>query len=123
METISLKALALKTLEGNQQGNSQETKSFPRDIQEGNLGKSFPVELPRVGNQETLRKKPIKALGYGCAGCGNKIYQAIEVWETRDLLEPSEFKHEHIQVKHWQCEGCGAVFEIIGGSKGPQLIN
>ena len=64
-----------------------------------------------------------KALGYGCTGCGNKIYQAVEVWETREILGPSEFKHEHVQVTHWQCDGCGAVFEIIGGSCGPQFLN
>ena len=64
-----------------------------------------------------------KALGYGCSGCGNRIYKAVEAWETREILEPSEFKHEHIPVTHWQCEGCGAVFEMIGGSRGPQIIN
>jgi hypothetical protein len=74
--------------------------------------------------QEIVKEKTAtKVSGYGCAGCGNKIYQAVEVWETREILEPSEFKHEHKPVTHWQCEGCGAVFEIIGGSKGPQIIN
>ena len=69
------------------------------------------------------KKKPTRAMGFGCASCGNKIYEAVEVWETREILEPSEFKHEHIPVTHWQCEGCGAVFEIVGGSKGPQFLN
>jgi hypothetical protein len=69
------------------------------------------------------KKKPTRAKGFGCAGCGHKIYEAVEVWETREILEPSEFKHEHIQVTHWQCEGCGAVFEIVGGSCGPQFLN
>ena len=70
-----------------------------------------------------LSNRPTRARGYGCAGCGNKIYEAVEVWETREILEPSEFKHEHKPAMRWQCEGCGAVFEIIGGSKGPQPIN
>jgi hypothetical protein len=86
------------------------------------------IETVREHKAEILsilktKKKPTRAKGFGCAGCGNKIYEAVEVWETREILEPSEFKHEHIQVTHWQCEGCGAVFEIIGGSKGPQFLN
>ena len=122
METISLKALAIKTLEGNQEGNQQETKSFPRGIQEGNHSKSFPVELPRVGNQETLKKKPTKAQGFGCSGCGNKIYQAVQAWEISELPRTSEYTHEHKPVTHWQCQGCKAVFQIIGGSKGPTIM-
>ena len=122
METISLKALAIRTLEGNQKGNSQETKSFPRDIQEGNLGKSFPVELPRVGNQETLKKKPTKAKGYGCAGCSNKIYEAVQAWEISELPVSSPWKHKHTHVVHWKCENCKTIYEIIGGTRGPALI-
>ena len=64
-----------------------------------------------------------KAQGYGCAGCGNRIYGAIQAWEISELPESAEFKHEHIQVTHWRCEGCDAVFEIIGGSKGLQFLN
>jgi hypothetical protein len=83
------------------------------------------LQTLKTKKQEILQagKKPTRATGYGCAGCGTKIYQAVEVWETRVILEPSEFKHEHIPVTHWQCEGCGAVFEIVGGSKGPQFLN
>jgi hypothetical protein len=122
METTSLKALAIKTLEGNQEGNQQETKSFPRGIQEGNSGKSFPVELPRVGNQETLKSKPTKALGYGCAGCGNRMYQAVQAWELNQLPETAEFQHEHKSITHWKCQGCGTVFQWIGGSQGPTIM-
>jgi hypothetical protein len=82
------------------------------------------INILKDKKQEIVKEKTAtKVSGYGCAGCGNKIYQAVEVWETREILEPSEFKHEHIQVTHWRCEGCGAVFEIVGGSRGPQKIN
>ena len=63
-------------------------------------------------NPSGCEKKPTRAKGYGCSGCGNRIYQAT-----------APFTHEHKKVIHWQCEGCGAVFEIIGGTNGPQLIN
>ena len=107
METMSIKTLALKALQGNPEGNREETKSFPRGKQNG--------------NQETT--KETKACGNGCAACGNKIYQAVEAWETKELPESSPWQHDHKPVTHWQCEGCGAVFKIIGGSKGPQPIN
>ena len=83
------------------------------------------LQTLKTKKQEILQagKKPTRAKGYGCASCGNRIYEAVEVWETREILEPSEFKHEHKPVTHWQCEGCGSVFEIIGGSLGPQFIN
>ena len=63
METMSFKALAIKALEGNSEGNQQETLSFPRGKQEGKKStKSFPVKLPRVGNQETHQNESRKAL-------------------------------------------------------------
>ena len=70
-----------------------------------------------------LQAKKIRATGYGCAGCGNRIYKAVEIWVTKEILEPFEFTHEHEPVTNWHCEGCGAVFLYIGGSKGPKLIN
>ena len=53
-------------------------------------------------SQPKLVKKQI-AKGYGCAGCGCKTYELI--------------------ANGWQCENCKAFFEIIGGTKGPILIN
>ena len=75
--------------------------------------------------QLLTKKKKLsnRATGYGCVGCGNKIYEAIQAWGISELPESAEFKHEHIQVTHWRCEGCDAVYEIIGGSKGPQFLN
>jgi len=115
METKSLKALALKVLEGNHEGNSQETSSFPRNKQTGNSSKSFPVELSSVGNQETTNK----AKGYGCT-CGHNLYQHIEEF----IEEPADdnWEHQYRLCKVWQCENCKAVYEIIGGTKGPVLI-
>jgi len=122
METISIKALALKALEGNQQGNQKETKSFPMRKPDGKPPKSFPVELPSARNQGASKTKPVKALGYGCAGCSNRIYQAIEAWQTSELPPSSPWEQEHTPVTHWKCQGCGAVFSIIGGTRGPVFI-
>ena len=70
-----------------------------------------------------LSNRPTKAKGYGCAGCGNRIYEVVQAWEISELPESSSWTHEHSSVVHWRCEGCDAVFEIIGGSKGPQFLN
>ena len=69
------------------------------------------------------KKKPTRAMGFGCAGCGNKIYEAVQAWEISNLPASAEFQHEHKPVTHWQCEGCKAIFQWIGGSKGPQFLN
>ena len=70
-----------------------------------------------------LSNRPTKAKGYGCAGCGNRIYEVVQAWEISELPESSSWTHEHSSVVHWRCDGCDAVFEIIGGSKGPQFLN
>jgi len=69
------------------------------------------------------RNENKKALGYGCAGCGNKIYQAVEACETEGLSAETPWEQEHTPTVHWKCEECGTVFQYIGGSKGPQYIN
>ena len=69
------------------------------------------------------KKLSNRAKGYGCAGCGNKIYQVIQGWETKELPSSSPWTHEHKPVIQWKCEGCGIVFHWIGGTKGPQLIS
>ena len=66
--------------------------------------------------------KPTKARGYGCAECGSKIYQTIQAWKMNELDQSSSWQYEHRLVTAWKCEGCGAVFQIIGGTKGPQYI-
>ena len=83
------------------------------------------LQTLKTKKQEILQagKKPTRAKGYGCAGCGNKIYQAVEAWETSELPASAAFQHEHKPVTHWQCERCSAVYEIIGGSRGPQPSN
>ena len=62
--------------------------------------KGFSPQSPHSPPRDLKTVK--KALGYGCAGCGCKTYQLV--------------------VNGWECENCKAVFEIIGGSKGPVLI-
>ncbi len=69
------------------------------------------------------RNENVKAIGYGCAGCGNRIYEVVQAWEISELPESSSWTHEHSSVVHWRCEWCDAVFEIISGSKGPQFLN
>ena len=83
------------------------------------------LQTLKTKKQEILQaeKKPTRAQGYGCAGCGNRIYQAVEAWVLSELPESSPWQYEHKPVVHWKCEGCGAVFEIIGGSRDPQPIN
>ena len=68
------------------------------------------------------RNQPQRMKGYGCAGCGNKIYQAVKGWETNELPAPSPWKYEHTPAVHWKCEGCGTIFQYIGGTRVPMLI-
>ena len=68
-------------------------------------------------------ENPTRARGYGCAACGNRIYLAVEQWELSELPQWSPWKHEHRPVIVWQCEKCGAIFKVIGGSRGPQPFN
>ena len=70
-----------------------------------------------------LSNGPNKAKGYGCAGCGNRIYEVVQAWEISELPASFTWNYEHTPVNHWKCEDCGAVFEIIGGSRGPQPLN
>ena len=91
---------------------NQHRKGFSQESQKSQ---------PMVRNTQDY--KPQKAIGYGCSGCGNRIYEAVQAWEISELPESSSWTHEHSSVVHWRCEGCDAVFEIIGGSKGPQFLN
>ena len=67
-----------------------------------------PQKEPQKASFENIeniehRNENKKALGYGCAGCGCKTYQLV--------------------VNGWECENCKAIYEIIGGTRGPQIIN
>lgn len=44
----------------------------------------------------------VRAVGYGCGKCQANNYLQVD--------------------GGWRCEGCGMVFEVIGGSKGPYLL-
>ena len=64
---------------------------------------------------------PIRAKGYGC-GCGHNLYEQIEEIMKVDQPEDLEWKYLHRLAKVWQCENCKTIYEIIGGTRGPVLI-
>jgi DNA-directed RNA polymerase subunit RPC12/RpoP len=64
-----------------------------------------------------------KAQGYGCAGCGGKVYTQAEIWATHLLPESSLLEYEHSPVMGWKCDKCGSEFQYIGGSRKLQPIN
>jgi hypothetical protein len=68
------------------------------------------------------KNKPTRAKGYGCAGCQNRIYEAVQAWEISILPASFTWNYEHTSVVHWKCEGCGTIFQYIGGTRGPVLI-
>jgi hypothetical protein len=90
---------------------TQGSQGFSQDSQDSQ---------PKVMNIQDY--KPQKALGYGCAGCGNRIYEMVQAWEISELPASFPWKHEHTPVVHWQCENCKTIYEIIGGNRGPKLI-
>ena len=91
---------------------------YPHNPQKEPQGDSC-GDIEDIGN----RTETIKVAGYGCGSCGYRIYRATHVWEMTSLPETSNYQHEHIPVIHWQCESCGAAFEIIGGKRGPKYMN
>lgn len=64
-----------------------------------------------------------KAQGYGCAGCGGKVYTKAEIWVSYMLPESSSWEAGHSLVMGWKCDKCGSEFHYIGGNRGPQRIN
>jgi hypothetical protein len=70
--------------------------------------------------QEKIKNKPIRVQGYGC-GCGHNLYHQLEDF----VEEPADdnWEHQYRLSKVWQCENCKAIYEIIGGTRGPQFIN
>jgi hypothetical protein len=94
--------------------STQYSQNTQKEPQRDSFG-----DIEDIGN----RTETIKVAGYGCGNCGYRIYRAAQVWEMASLPETSNYQHEHTPVIHWQCEGCGAAFEIIGGIRGPKYIN
>ena len=75
------------------------------------------ISLNSLSSQEKI--KIVMAQGYGC-DCGHNLYQQVE-----DFIEEPEddkWEHQYKIDKVWQCENCKAIYEIIGGSRGPMLI-
>ena len=62
------------------------------------------------------------AQGYGC-DCGHNLYQQVDDFVEVSQPENTNWEHQYRLEKVWQCENCKAVYEIIGGSRGPQIIN
>ncbi|MCJ7600011.1 MAG: hypothetical protein MUO63_00760 [Desulfobulbaceae bacterium] len=115
METRSLKALSMRFLQGNHQGNQKETESFPKETSRKHFG-NFKETTPAPAQVAK------RAEGYGCGACGGKVYRQVTVWETRPLPPGSEWKYEHRPEVGWQCENCETVYPIIGGSRGPDIL-
>ena len=75
------------------------------------------ISLNSLSSQEKI--KIVMAQGYGC-DCGHNLYHQVE-----DFIEEPEdaiWEHKYRLSKLWQCENCKAIYEIIGGTKGPVLI-
>ena len=73
--------------------------------------------LNSLSSQEGNKIK--KARGYGC-GCGHNLYHQVEGFIEEP--EDTNWEHQYRLSKVWQCENCKAIYEIIGGSRGPVLI-
>ena len=66
-----------------------------------------------------LSNVPTKAQGYGCS-CGHNLYHQLEDF----VEEPADdnWEHQYRLCKVWQCENCKTIYEFIGGTRGPVLI-
>ena len=56
--------------------------------------------------QEKIKNKPIRA----------------QVEEFIEESEDTNWEHQYRLSKVWQCENCKAIYEIIGGTRGPVFI-
>ena len=75
---------------------------------------NFSVSRP----SEVKKTQPQKARGYGCSKCGNNIYSEFHGWK------PGTFKSAYQPVDNaWQCDKCGAVYSLIGGTRGPEYLS
>jgi len=74
----------------------------------------------KKNEQETVKDKPIRSQGYGC-DCGHNLYHQVENFVEEP--EDDNWEQQYRLCKVWQCENCKAIYEFIGGSKGPVPIN
>ncbi len=88
---------------------------------EKHVNKGFSPQSPHSPPGRVKIEK--KAQGYGCGGCGGKLYTAAEIWVSYMLPESAEWDLEHSLVQGWRCDKCGSEFQYIGGSRGMQAIN
>jgi hypothetical protein len=75
------------------------------------------ISLNSLSSQEKI--KIVMAQGYGC-DCGHNLYQQVEGFIEEP--ENANWEHQYRLSKVWQCENCKAIYEIIGGTRGPILI-
>jgi len=75
------------------------------------------ISLNSLSSQEKI--KIVMAQGYGC-DCGHNLYQQVE--EFIEEPEDTNWEHQYRLCKVWQCENCKTIYEIIGGTRGPVLI-
>jgi len=73
----------------------------------------------KKNENEKVERRPIRAEGYGC-GCGHNLYKQVE--EFIEEPENAKWEHQYRLSKVWQCENCKTIYEIIGGTQGPVLI-
>ena len=78
------------------------------------------IAIAKESESESAENKNIFAKGFGCH-CGSNLYRQIE-----DLVEfyspDDKWEHHYRLDKVWQCKNCKSIYEIIGGTKGPVLI-
>ena len=101
------------------QGEPEKTKTTYHDVLQKVQKGVFTVFTVPEGS--TFSEK--KAQGYGCGGCGGKVYIQAEIWVTNTLPETEAWDLEHSLLQGWRCDKCGGEYQFIGGSKGPQFIN
>ena len=108
METVSIKALALKALQGNQQGNQKETGSFPGRKPEGQVSTvgNSPAQVEDAGKPYTVIYSHIlkdaflwvrtdaQAAALRRQGLEDVIYTAAEVQALKGKT-PDEIRSVH----------------------------
>ena len=106
-----------------EQKNSKNT--YPDELQKLQKG-VFTVFTVREGDtfqkkseQKEIEHKTIKAKGYGCV-CGHNLYKQVE--EFIEEPEDTKWEHQYRLCKVWQCENCKEIYEIIGGTRGPVVV-
>ena len=93
-------------------------KSEESEERGGQTPKEGLISLNSLSSQE--ENKIVMAQGYGC-GCGHNLYQQVE--EFIEEPEDTKWEHQYHHTKVWQCENCKTIYEIIGGTAGPQIFN